>query len=94
MLGSLPLIKCSLNTYHPILTGTISPYTFVSFSIFMQRVKHSKIADNLDAALDSKKYLLAGMDSDQTEMCFSPIIQSGENYSLKFSATRLVTHIA
>ncbi|CAB4004583.1 Hypothetical predicted protein, partial [Paramuricea clavata] len=52
-----------------------------------KRVKHSKIADNLDAALDSKKYLLAGMDSDQTEMCFSPIIQSGENYSLKFSAT-------
>ena len=55
-------------------------------------MKHSKIADNLEAALDSKKYLLAGMDSDQIEMCFSPIIQSGENFSLKFSATRLVTN--
>ena len=30
------------------------------------------------------------MDSEQTEMCFNPIVQSGENFSLKFSATRFV----
>ena len=68
----------------------LSP-TYLFIPLFpTQRVKHSKIADNLEAALESKKYLLAGMDSDQTEMCFSPIIQSGENFSLRFSATRFV----
>ena len=30
-----------------------------------QKVKHSKIADQLESALESKKYLQTGMDSDQ-----------------------------
>ncbi|XP_046843723.1 FACT complex subunit SPT16-like [Xenia sp. Carnegie-2017] len=51
-----------------------------------KRVKHTKIADNVEAALESKKYLVSGMDHELTEMCFNPIIQSGENFSLKFSA--------
>eukprot|EP00794_Sanderia_malayensis_P019250 gene19250-21178_t len=51
-----------------------------------KKVKHSKLADQIEAALDSKKYLATGMDSDQVEMCYTPIIQSGGKYSLKFSA--------
>ena len=33
-----------------------------------------------------KKYLAAGMDVEQVEMCYTPIIQSGGKFSLKFSA--------
>ncbi|KAJ7365044.1 FACT complex subunit SPT16 [Desmophyllum pertusum] len=50
-----------------------------------KRVKHSKIADGIEAALESKSYLQPGMDSDQVEMCYSPIIQSGGKFTLKFS---------
>uniref|UniRef100_A0A7M5XAC7 FACT complex subunit n=2 Tax=Clytia hemisphaerica TaxID=252671 RepID=A0A7M5XAC7_9CNID len=49
-------------------------------------VKHSKLADQIEQALDSKKYLGQGMDPDQVEMCYSPIIQSGGKFNLKFSA--------
>ncbi|XP_047128886.1 FACT complex subunit SPT16 isoform X1 [Hydra vulgaris] len=49
-------------------------------------VKHSKLADLIEQALDGKKFLGAGMDGDQVEMCYSPIIQSGGNFNLKFSA--------
>jgi len=49
-------------------------------------VKHSKLADQIEAALEGKKYLSAGMDADQVEMCYSPIIQSGGKFTLKFSA--------
>eukprot|EP00112_Aurelia_sp_Birch-Aquarium-sp1_P005971 Seg1670.1 transcript_id=Seg1670.1/GoldUCD/mRNA.D3Y31 product="FACT complex subunit SPT16" protein_id=Seg1670.1/GoldUCD/D3Y31 len=51
-----------------------------------KKVKHSKLADQIESALDSKKFLAAGMDSDQVEMCYTPIIQSGGKFSLKFSA--------
>ncbi|XP_022794769.1 FACT complex subunit SPT16-like isoform X2 [Stylophora pistillata] len=50
-----------------------------------KRVKHSKIADGIEGALDSKKFLQPGMDSDQVEMCYPPIIQSGGKFTLKFS---------
>ena len=33
--------------------------------VILQRVKHSKIADGIEVALDSKKFLQPGMDSDQ-----------------------------
>ena len=38
-------------------------------------MKHSKIADQLESALESKKYLQAGMDSDQVEIFEYSIIQ-------------------
>lgn len=50
-----------------------------------KRVKHSKISDGIEGALESKKFLMAGMDSDQVEMCYSPIVQSGGKFTLKFS---------
>lgn len=50
-----------------------------------KRVKHSKIADGIEGALDSNKFLQPGMDSDQVEMCYSPIVQSGGKFTLKFS---------
>lgn len=50
-----------------------------------KRVKHSKIADGIEGALESKKYLQPGMDADQVEMCYSPIVQSGGKFTLKFS---------
>lgn len=49
-------------------------------------IKHSKLADQIEQALEGKKYIGAGMDADQLEMCYSPIIQSGGKFSLKFSA--------
>ena len=33
--------------------------------IVLQRVKHSKIADGIEGALESKKFLQPGMDADQ-----------------------------
>ncbi|XP_031569470.1 FACT complex subunit SPT16-like [Actinia tenebrosa] len=50
-----------------------------------KRVKNSKVADSIESALESKKYLQPGMDSDQVEMCYSPIVQSGGKFTLKFS---------
>lgn len=52
----------------------------------IKTVKHSKLADQIEQALEGKKYLGAGMDADQVEMCYSPIIQSGGKFNLKFSA--------
>lgn len=44
--------------------------------------------EGLEGALSDKKYLPANIDPSQLEFCYPPIIQSGGNYSLKFSATR------
>merc|ERR1719494_253392 len=49
-------------------------------------VKHSKLADQIEQALDGKKYFQPGMDAEQVEMCYTPIIQSGGKFNLKFSA--------
>lgn len=51
-----------------------------------QKVKHSKLAEGVDSAISDKKYV-TGVDSSLVDMCYPPIIQSGGNYSLKFSAT-------
>lgn len=56
--------------------------------MFIQKVKHTKLVEGLDGALSDKKYLPANVDPSQLEFCYPPIIQSGGNYSLKFSATR------
>ncbi|XP_022164066.1 FACT complex subunit spt16 isoform X1 [Myzus persicae] len=52
-----------------------------------KKVKHTKLVEGLEGALTDKKYLPANVDPSQLEFCYPPIIQSGGNYSLKFSAT-------
>ncbi|KAH3774177.1 hypothetical protein DPMN_175551, partial [Dreissena polymorpha] len=50
-----------------------------------KKVKHSKLADGVEQALKNKKFLPAGIDVSQLDMCYPAIIQSGGKYSLKFS---------
>ncbi|XP_014206114.1 FACT complex subunit spt16 isoform X2 [Copidosoma floridanum] len=50
-----------------------------------KKVKHVKLADGVDAAINDKKYV-TGVDTAQVDMCYPAIIQSGGSYSLKFSA--------
>lgn len=49
-----------------------------------KKVKHSKLAEGVEAAITDKKYV-TGVDITQVDMCYPAIIQSGGNYSLKFS---------
>ncbi|KFB51536.1 AGAP006817-PA-like protein [Anopheles sinensis] len=50
-----------------------------------KKVKHVKLAEGVESALTDKKYV-SGVDTNQLDMCYPAIIQSGGNYSLKFSA--------
>lgn len=52
----------------------------------LQKVKHSKLSEGVEGALTDKKYV-SGLDTKQLDMCYPPIIQSGGNYSLKFSVS-------
>ncbi|XP_062583012.1 FACT complex subunit SPT16-like [Saccostrea cucullata] len=49
-----------------------------------KKVKHSKLADGVEQALQNKK-IVSGVDVGQLDMCYPAIIQSGGKYSLKFS---------
>ncbi|KAJ7313085.1 hypothetical protein JRQ81_004353 [Phrynocephalus forsythii] len=49
-----------------------------------EKVRHSKLAEAVEKAIEEKKYL-SGADPSTVEMCYPPIIQSGGNYNLKFS---------
>ncbi|KAG2172843.1 hypothetical protein INT43_000193, partial [Umbelopsis isabellina] len=54
-------------------------------------ITHEKLSDNTDAALlDPKQFrqfkLPSDVDQSNIEWCYSPIVQSGGNYSLKSSA--------
>lgn len=49
-----------------------------------KKVKHSKLAEGVEAAITDKKYV-TGVDTSQVDMCYPAIIQSGGNYNLKFS---------
>ncbi|XP_042330482.1 FACT complex subunit SPT16 [Sceloporus undulatus] len=49
-----------------------------------EKVRHSKLAESVEKAIEEKKYL-SGADPSTVEMCYPPIIQSGGNYNLKFS---------
>ncbi|XP_043281319.1 FACT complex subunit spt16 isoform X1 [Venturia canescens] len=49
-----------------------------------RKVKHSKLAEGVDQAISNKKYV-TGVDVTQVDMCYPAIIQSGGNYTLKFS---------
>lgn len=50
-----------------------------------KKVKHSKLAEGVESAISDKKYV-SGVDVAQVDMCYPAIIQSGGNYSLKFTA--------
>lgn len=52
-------------------------------------MKHSKLADQVEEALQNKKFV-SGLDTSQLDMCYPAIIQSGGNYNLKFSVVRFV----
>ena len=43
------------------------------------------MAEGVENAATDKKYV-TGVDTSQVDMCYPAIIQSGGNYSLKFSA--------
>ncbi|XP_005102634.1 FACT complex subunit SPT16 [Aplysia californica] len=51
-----------------------------------KKVKHSKLSDGVEQALQNKKYV-SGVDTGQLDVCYPAIIQSGGKYSLKFSTT-------
>jgi nucleosome binding factor SPN SPT16 subunit len=57
------------------------------------KVKHSKLAEGVENAATDKKYV-SGVDTGQVDMCYPAIIQSGGNYSLKFSAVRYIYQLA
>ncbi|XP_026473184.1 FACT complex subunit spt16 [Ctenocephalides felis] len=57
-----------------------------------KKVKHSKLAEGVEGAVSDKKYLL-GVDLNQVDMCYPPIIQSGGNYNLKFSVVSDKNHL-
>ncbi|XP_055534629.1 FACT complex subunit spt16 isoform X2 [Wyeomyia smithii] len=50
-----------------------------------KKVKHQKLSEGVEQALTDKKYV-TGVDINQLDMCYPPLIQSGGNYNLKFSA--------
>uniref|UniRef100_A0AAU7BN93 FACT complex subunit n=1 Tax=Henosepilachna vigintioctopunctata TaxID=420089 RepID=A0AAU7BN93_9CUCU len=50
-----------------------------------KKVKHIKLAEGVEGAINDKKYV-SGVDVSQVDMCYPAIVQSGGNYSLKFSA--------
>ncbi|CAB3385354.1 Hypothetical predicted protein [Cloeon dipterum] len=50
-----------------------------------KKVRHSKLSESTEAAMSDKKYI-SGYDVNYLDMCYPPIIQSGGNYALKFSA--------
>lgn len=57
-----------------------------------KKVKHTKLAEGVEQALTDKKYV-SGVDMSQLDMCYPAIVQSGGNYSLKFSAVSDKNHL-
>ncbi|XP_068097539.1 FACT complex subunit SPT16 [Hyperolius riggenbachi] len=57
-----------------------------------EKVRHSKLAESVEKAIEDKKYL-GGTDPSTIEMCYPPIIQSGGNYNLKFSVVSDKNHM-
>ncbi len=62
-------------------------YLILSLFYGKQKVRHNKLADSVEGALEDKK-VLGNTDQSLVEMCYPPIIQSGGNYNLKFSVVR------
>ncbi|CAH2294638.1 FACT complex subunit SPT16 [Pelobates cultripes] len=57
-----------------------------------EKVRHSKLAESVEKAIEDKKYL-GGTDPSTIEMCYPPIIQSGGAYNLKFSVVSDKNHM-
>lgn len=57
-----------------------------------KKVKHSKLSEGVEQALTDKKYV-SSVDQSQLDMCYPAIIQSGGNYSLKFSVQSDKNHL-
>ncbi|KAM9328866.1 LOW QUALITY PROTEIN: FACT complex subunit SPT16 [Gastrophryne carolinensis] len=57
-----------------------------------EKVRHSKLAESVEKAIEDKKYL-SGTDPSTIEMCYPPIIQSGGVYNLKFSVVSDKNHM-
>ncbi|KAI2663101.1 FACT complex subunit SPT16 [Labeo rohita] len=57
-----------------------------------EKVKHSRLAESVEKAIEDRKFL-GGVDPSTVEMCYPPIIQSGGNYSLKFSVVSDKNHM-
>ena len=51
-----------------------------------KQVKHTKLAEGVEKAVTDKKYA-PNLDTQQLDLCYPAIIQSGGNYKLKFSVT-------
>lgn len=49
-----------------------------------KKVKHAKLSEGVEQALSDKKYV-SGVDTNHLDTCYPAIIQSGGNYSLKYS---------
>ncbi|VDP32074.1 unnamed protein product [Soboliphyme baturini] len=49
-----------------------------------KKMKHSRLAESCEKALNNKKYM-NNVDLSRVDLCYPPIIQSGGNYSFKFS---------
>ena len=67
------------------MVAKLSVYRVLVF--LLQKVKHSKLADGVEQAIQDKKYL-NGADPANLDMCYPAIIQSGSKYTLKFSTVR------
>ena len=50
-----------------------------------KRIKHTKFSETIEKTIEDKKYT-KNLDRSLLEMCYTPIVQSGGNYNLKFSA--------
>lgn len=57
-------------------------------SAVSQKVRHAKLAEEVEKALTNKKYIPNSVDVNHVESCYPAIIQSGGNYNLKFSVVR------
>merc|ERR1712061_849921 len=51
-----------------------------------KKVKHSKLAEGVEKAVTDKKYA-PNLDTQQLDLCYPAIVQSGGNYKLKFSVS-------
>ena len=50
-----------------------------------KKIKHAKFGDSIEHTITDKKYL-KNLNKNDFDMCYTPIVQSGGNYNLKFSA--------
>lgn len=52
-------------------------------------MKHSRFAEDLEKAMTTVQVQQRLADNNNLESCYSPIVQSGGEYTLKLSAERL-----